>query len=317
MPMFSDYSSSSLLSVASAAASVAASAAGRLYLIAPGAAKMTATRSAAIAVVSAVPKTAAAGVTETSAAAITQDSLGLTAVATGLAVAASQAPQLGLPAVAIAPVVASILPEAMFALVLGGCAAAWRHATTSKTSSADATADASVAPLALSSVKGAAVSTVLWRSVPQARAPAPAMFFGGGRSKPKPKAAKGAKKASPTKPIVTGKAKPLSPGSNYPTTKNIQTQANGFGTFMQKFEFASATKKSKYGMPVFLPNGNVNPAYLKAERDELEKKKRLNIKATEAKRKNLIKNKQFELADYIRKKIGEVGSNSDYYKSGR
>ena len=26
--------------------------------------------------------------------------------------------------------------------------------------------------------------------------------------------------------------------------------------------------KSKYGMPIFLPNGNVNPAYLAAERKE-------------------------------------------------
>jgi hypothetical protein len=42
--------------------------------------------------------------------------------------------------------------------------------------------------------------------------------------------------ASPTKPVVTNKAKPLSPGSNYPVTKNIQTQSNGFGTFVQKFQ---------------------------------------------------------------------------------
>ena len=26
--------------------------------------------------------------------------------------------------------------------------------------------------------------------------------------------------------------------------------------------------KSKYGMPIFLPNGNINPAYLAAERKE-------------------------------------------------
>ena len=26
--------------------------------------------------------------------------------------------------------------------------------------------------------------------------------------------------------------------------------------------------KSKYGMPIFLPNGNVNPAYLAAERKD-------------------------------------------------
>merc|ERR1711918_242131 len=96
--------------------------------------------------------------------------------------------------------------------------------------------------------------------------------------------------ASPTKPKVTAKAKPLSPGSNYPATKNIQTQSNGFGTFLTKFTVASSKKNSQFGMPVFLPNGNVNPAYL------------------EAKRKQLIAKKKFELADYIKKKIGEVGS---------
>ena len=125
----------------------------------------------------------------------------------------------------------------------------------------------------------------------------------------------GAKKASPTKPNVGNKAKPLSPGSNYPGTKNIQVQSNGFGTFVQKFQLAKG--KSKYGVPVFLPSGNVNPAYLAAERADMAKQKALNRKATEAKRKGLINNKQFELADYIRKKIGEVGSGKEYYTSGR
>merc|ERR1719486_199782 len=68
------------------------------------------------------------------------------------------------------------------------------------------------------------------------------------------------------KPKPKKGARPLSPGSNYPTTKNIQTQRNGFGTFVQKFQLASG--KSKYGVPIFLPNGNVNPAYLAAEREE-------------------------------------------------
>ncbi|KAL1520597.1 hypothetical protein AB1Y20_022173 [Prymnesium parvum] len=125
----------------------------------------------------------------------------------------------------------------------------------------------------------------------------------------------GAKKPSPTKPTVSPKAKPLSPGSNYPATKNIQTQSSGFGTFVQKFQLASG--KSKYGVPVFLPNGNVNPAYLKAEREEMLKAKKQNMSSAEKKRKGLIAAKSFELADYIRKKIGEVGSGPDYYKSGR
>merc|ERR1719487_1192313 len=103
------------------------------------------------------------------------------------------------------------------------------------------------------------------------------MFTGGGKASPKKAAAAPAAKkagifgrgpASPTKPVVTNKARPLSPGSNYPTTKNIQTQKSGFGTFVQKFQLAKG--KSKYGVTIFLPNGNVNPAYLAAERKELK-----------------------------------------------
>merc|ERR1712118_580676 len=45
--------------------------------------------------------------------------------------------------------------------------------------------------------------------------------------------------------------------------RNNQTQRNGFGTFVQKFQTVSG--KSKYGVPIFLANGNVNPAYLAAE----------------------------------------------------
>jgi len=125
--------------------------------------------------------------------------------------------------------------------------------------------------------------------------------------------------ASPTKPKVTAKAKPLSPGSNYPGTKNIQTQSNGFGTFLQKFQTTGqkGEKKSKYGMPIFLANGNINPAYLAAERKEMSEKKRKNTAATAAKVKKLVSKKEFELADYVRKKIGEVGSGKDFYQSGR
>merc|ERR1719201_469687 len=119
--------------------------------------------------------------------------------------------------------------------------------------------------------------------------------------------------ASPTKPVVGKKPRPLSAGSNYPTTKNIQTQRNGFGTWLQKFQLAKG--KSKYGVPIFLPNGNVNPAYLAAERKDIAAKSKLNRKATEAKRKKLIANDQFELAGYIRKAIGNVGSGKDYYES--
>merc|ERR1711904_80115 len=85
----------------------------------------------------------------------------------------------------------------------------------------------------------------------------------------------GKKRASPTKPVVGKNAKPLSPGSNYPATKNIQTQRSGFGSFIQKFQKTEG--KSKYGMPIFDKNGNVNPAYLAAERKEMAAQKKKNI----------------------------------------
>ena len=53
------------------------------------------------------------------------------------------------------------------------------------------------------------------------------------------------------------------------------------------------------------------------ERKEAAAIKQKNIKATSAKVKKLIANKDFELADYVRKKIGEVGSGKDFYQSGR
>jgi len=121
--------------------------------------------------------------------------------------------------------------------------------------------------------------------------------------------------ASPTKPVVPKRARPLSPGSNYPTTKNIQEQRSGFGTWVQKFQLAGG--KSKYGVPIFLPNGNVNPKYLAAERADIQKQSKRNTAAAEAKRKKLIAEKKFQLADYIRKAIGTVGSGKEYYQSGK
>ena len=70
-------------------------------------------------------------------------------------------------------------------------------------------------------------------------------------------------------------------------------------------------------MPIFLPNGNVNPAYLAAERKEMQAQSKRNQQATEVKRKKLVANKAFELADYIKKAIGEVGSGKEYYQSGK
>jgi len=129
------------------------------------------------------------------------------------------------------------------------------------------------------------------------------LFFGSGSSKPKAGTIKeGSRAANRGGPYQTNK-------------KNVQTQRNGFGTFVQKFQTVSG--KSKYGVPIFLPNGNVNPAYLAAERKDIQAQSKRNSQASEAKRKNLIKNKSFELADYIRKAVGPVGSGKDYYQSGR
>merc|ERR1719450_318610 len=75
----------------------------------------------------------------------------------------------------------------------------------------------------------------------------------------------------------------VSPGSNYPTTKNIQTQSNGFGTFISAFQGLGKNDKSKYGVPVFLPSGNINPAYLAAERKAMALQKKKNIAGTAAK----------------------------------
>merc|ERR1711982_221185 len=62
---------------------------------------------------------------------------------------------------------------------------------------------------------------------------------------------------------------------------NIMTQKNGFGAWLQKFQ--TQDKNSKYGVPIFDENGNVNPAYLAAERKEMADKKKQNIAAAEKK----------------------------------
>ena len=162
--------------------------------------------------------------------------------------------------------------------------------------------------LAIALCLGAATAFVPPATMQQLARPAvetPEVFMGGRK---------------PLKPLGYGadvkkNARPLSPGSNYPTTKNIQTQRNGFGSFVQKFQTVSG--KSKYGVPIFLPNGNVNPAYLAAERKEMASQSKRNRIATENKRKKLVASGQFELAGYIRKAIGSVGSGKEYYQSGK
>jgi hypothetical protein len=138
-----------------------------------------------------------------------------------------------------------------------------------------------------------------------------AMLFTSGSKSSAPAPKRGAAKSA-----IQSEGRASNRGGPYQANKkNIQTQRNGFGNFVQKFQLASG--KSKYGVPIFLPNGNVNPAYLAAERKDLQTKSKLNTKSAEAKRKALISGKKFELADYVRKAIGPVGSGSDYYQSGR
>merc|ERR1712087_324356 len=102
------------------------------------------------------------------------------------------------------------------------------------------------------------------------------------------------------------KAKPNSVSANYPTNKgkNIQIQSNGFGTFINPFQLAKG--KSKYGMPTFLPNGNVNPAFLAAERKAMLAQKRTDVKVEAAKVKKLQAKKMYLLEDFIKYDIGAV-----------
>merc|ERR1719473_1015513 len=134
------------------------------------------------------------------------------------------------------------------------------------------------------------------------------LFYGSSKSAPAPKS--GGKSAINTEGRASNRGGPYQANK-----KNIQTQRSGFGSFVQKFQLAGG--KSKYGVPIFLPSGAVNPAYLAAERADMRAQSKRNSVKTEQKRKNLIKGGKFELADYIKKAVGEVGSGKDYYQSGR
>jgi hypothetical protein len=48
----------------------------------------------------------------------------------------------------------------------------------------------------------------------------------------------------------------------------------------------------------------------------MQRQSKLNTKKTEQKRKNLIKNNAYQLADYIRKEVGPVGYQA-FYDKGR
>jgi hypothetical protein len=94
----------------------------------------------------------------------------------------------------------------------------------------------------------------------------------------------------------------LEPGKNYASTKNMQIQSSGFGQFVQKFQLA--TGNSKYGMPIYLPNGAVNPAYLKAEAEDIKTSSRRNVENVNKVRASQYAKKKFELGDYMKMMLG-------------
>ena len=98
------------------------------------------------------------------------------------------------------------------------------------------------------------------------------------------------------------KVTPLSPGSNYPGTKNLQEQSYGFGAFRQKFQTREG--KSAYGVPIFDKKGNVNPAYLARERAEMAKKSKNNVKNLAKRRNEMISKGTYYQSSYVEKKIG-------------
>lgn len=144
------------------------------------------------------------------------------------------------------------------------------------------------------------------------------MFLGGSRSAPKAKALQRGS-TSKSKVQVEKKASFSRSASNVATfkatNKDPMRQKNGFGNFVQKFQMAGG--KSKYGVPIYLPSGNINPAYLAAERKEMATRSKANVSAERAKTKKMRAAGTFELAQIIAKKVGNVGSDKDYYASGR
>eukprot|EP00304_Pavlova_gyrans_P002254 CAMPEP_0206039970 /NCGR_PEP_ID=MMETSP1466-20131121/5095_1 /ASSEMBLY_ACC=CAM_ASM_001126 /TAXON_ID=44452 /ORGANISM="Pavlova gyrans, Strain CCMP608" /LENGTH=83 /DNA_ID=CAMNT_0053414629 /DNA_START=157 /DNA_END=408 /DNA_ORIENTATION=+ len=71
-------------------------------------------------------------------------------------------------------------------------------------------------------------------------------------------------------------------------------------------------KGKKYGVPVFLPNGNVNPAYLAAERKVQNENKKKNFAKFEKIKAKQIKKKVYDISDYIKKNIGNI-YEKDYF----
>jgi len=68
----------------------------------------------------------------------------------------------------------------------------------------------------------------------------------------------------------------------------------------------------KYGVNVFLPSGNVNPAYLAAEAKAKAAAKKQNFAKFEKIKAKQMAKKTYDIADYIKKRIGLVNP-PDYF----
>ena len=62
----------------------------------------------------------------------------------------------------------------------------------------------------------------------------------------------------------------------------------------------------KYGVPIFLPSGNVNPAYLAAEKKAKESAKASNFNKFEKIKAKQIAKGTYDIADFIKDRIGNI-----------
>eukprot|EP00307_Rebecca_sp_RCC1486_P015073 CAMPEP_0119405564 /NCGR_PEP_ID=MMETSP1335-20130426/115_1 /TAXON_ID=259385 /ORGANISM="Chrysoculter rhomboideus, Strain RCC1486" /LENGTH=123 /DNA_ID=CAMNT_0007429559 /DNA_START=47 /DNA_END=418 /DNA_ORIENTATION=- len=62
-------------------------------------------------------------------------------------------------------------------------------------------------------------------------------------------------------------------------------------------------KGKKYGVPVFLPDGNVNPKYIAAEAAEKAKARKANNEMFAKRKAKLNAKKIYDIADYIKGRI--------------
>lgn len=62
----------------------------------------------------------------------------------------------------------------------------------------------------------------------------------------------------------------------------------------------------KYGVNVFLPSGNINPAYLAAERKFKAQAKKENFAKFEKIKAKQIAKKTYDISDFIKDRIGNI-----------